>query len=86
MTAAALLLAASPAIALILTALIVVVVIGIRQEPPAAELRSQPPTRTAALVRRILGVSVRRPDPQATDEDQVPESCFAGHATGPEER
>jgi len=86
MTAAALLLAASPAIALILTALIVVVVIGMRQEPSTAELRSQPPTRIAALVRRLLGVSVRRPDPQVTDEDQAPESCLAGNTTSSTER
>lgn len=71
---------------MILTALIVVVVIGIRQEPSTLELWSQPPTRTAALVRRLLGVSVRRPDPQETDENQTLESCLAGHATGPEER
>jgi len=70
---AALLLAA---VALVLTTLIVVV-IGIRQEPSTAELRTHPPTRTAALVRRLLGVSVRRPNPQATDEDHAPESCLA---------
>jgi hypothetical protein len=70
---AALLLAA---VVLALTTLLVVVV-GIRQEPSTTELRTQPPTRTAALVRRVLGVSVRRPDPQATDEDHAPESCLA---------
>jgi hypothetical protein len=64
------------AVTLVLITLIVVVV-GIRQEPPTTELRTQPPTRTAALVRRLLGVSVRRPDPQATDEDRAPESCLA---------
>jgi hypothetical protein len=70
---AALLLAA---VALVLVTLIVVVV-GIRQEPSTTALRTQPPTRTAALVRRLLGVSVRRPDPQPTDEDHSPESCLA---------
>jgi hypothetical protein len=70
---AALLLAAA---ALVLTALIVVVV-GIRQEPSTTELRTHPPTRTAALTRRLLGVSVRRPDPQPADEDHAPESCLA---------
>jgi hypothetical protein len=73
------------AIALVLATLIVVVV-GIRQEPPTSELRTQPPTRTAALVRRLLGVSVRRPDPQTTGEDHPPESCFAGLPTWPGER
>jgi hypothetical protein len=64
------------AVALVLATLIVVVV-GIRHEPSNTELRTQPPTRTAALTRRLLGVSVRRPDPQATDEDHAPESCLA---------
>jgi hypothetical protein len=64
------------AVALVLATLIFVVV-GIRHEPPATELRTRPPTRTAALTRRLLGVSVRRPDPQARDEDYAPESCLA---------
>jgi hypothetical protein len=80
----ALLLAASPIIALVLVLLLVIVVVGIRQEPSGTELTSQPPTRVAALVRRLLGVSVRKPDTQATDEDRTPESCLAGHsAEGP---
>ena len=64
------------AVAIVLATLIVVVV-GIRQEPSTAELRTQPPTRTAALTRRLLGVSVRRPEPQPTDEDHASESCLA---------
>jgi hypothetical protein len=76
---------ASSAMALVLVALIVVVV-AMRQEPRTIELRSQPPTRIAALVRHLLGVSVRRPSPQPTDEDHTPESCLAGHATWPNER
>ena len=79
------LLLASSAMTLVLVALIVVVV-AIRQEPPTTELRSQPPTRIAALVRRLLGVSVRRPGPQPTDEDHTPESCLAGQAAWPCER
>lgn len=82
----ALILAASPAIGLILVALLVVVVVGIRQEPSTAELRSQPPTRLAALVRRVHGVSVRRPDQQAKDDGRKPESCFVGQTNSSEER
>jgi hypothetical protein len=78
------LLAASPAVALILAALIVVVV-GIRHEPSTVELRSQPPSRLAALVRRLLGVSVRRPDPNVTDDESL-ESCFVGHSAWPDRR
>ncbi len=80
---AALLLAISPVIALALV-LLVMVVAGIRQEPPTVELRSQPPSRVAALVRRLLGVSVRRPDPHAADDDRTPESSVAGHSAAPE--
>lgn len=46
---------------LVLT-LLAVVVVGIRQEPPVTELSIQPPGQTAAAVRRLLGVSVRRPE------------------------
>jgi hypothetical protein len=41
--------------------LLVVVVIGMRQESSADELRRQAPSIMAALVRRLLGVYVRRP-------------------------
>jgi hypothetical protein len=42
--------------------LLVIVVIGIRQEPPSEELNEQPPSFIAALVRRLLGLYVRKPD------------------------
>jgi hypothetical protein len=60
-------------------ALLAVVVIGMRQEPPASELSSQAPRRTAALARWLLGVSVRKPstEPPAGSE---PESCLAGRS------
>ena len=48
--------------ALVLT-LLAVVVAGIRQEAPAAKLSIHPPRQIAAMVRRLLGVSVRRPSP-----------------------
>lgn len=56
----ALLIAVMTMIVLSLAALVAVVV-GIRHEPPGDELSSRPPTRTAAMVRRLLGVSVRKP-------------------------
>ena len=70
------------AAAILVLAALTVVVIGIRQEPSATELRTEPPTRTAALVRRLLGVSVRRPESRPTDDD-THESCYA---TWPEKR
>ena len=42
--------------------LLAVVVAGIKQEPPAEELTSQPPNAITAWVRRVLGVYVRKPD------------------------
>jgi hypothetical protein len=70
----ALLLAASSVIVL-LPVLLVGVVVGIRQKPSAAELSIRPPTRLAALVRLLLGVSVHKPGTHATGNDQTPESC-----------
>ena len=50
--------------------LLAVVVAGIKQEPSAEELTSRPPSVVSALVRRLLGVYVRKPDqPPAPDQD-----------------
>ena len=75
------LLAAALGIALFVA--LVVVVVGIRQEPSMIELRRQPPTHFAALVRQFLGVSVRRPDPQVASDDPVAESCPTGPSAWP---
>jgi hypothetical protein len=52
--------------------LLAVVVIGIRQEPPADELNRQAPSLFAALIRRMLGVSVRKPDPSLDERHGEP--------------
>jgi len=57
-------------------ALLAVVVAAIRQESRDAELGTYAPNPMAALVRRLLGVSVRRPE---TAEDEQREACLAGH-------
>ena len=50
--------------------LLAVVVAGIKQEPSAEELTSRPPSLVSALVRRLLGVYVRKPgQPPAPDQD-----------------
>jgi hypothetical protein len=47
-----------------------VVVIGIRHEPTAEGLTSQPPNAMSAWVRHLLGVYVRKPgQPPAHNED-----------------
>ena len=56
-----------------------VVVVGIRQEP-AQELTGQAPRLMARLTRRLLGVSVRTPDPPVITGQQRGEP---GHASGP---
>jgi hypothetical protein len=60
-------------------AVLAVVVAGIRQEP-AQELTRQPPRLMASLTRRLLGVSVRSPDPFVITDQQRGEP---GQASGP---
>ena len=57
-----LVLAVGAAMVLVLV-LLVLVAIGMRQEAPTEELSVQAPSLFAALVRRSLGVYVRKPDP-----------------------
>jgi hypothetical protein len=42
--------------------LLAVVVVGIKQEPAAEQMTSQPPSAITAWVRHLLGVCVRKPD------------------------
>jgi hypothetical protein len=49
--------------------LLAVVVVAIRQEPRGTELNNVAPSLTAVLVRRLLGVYVRRPTPPADSTD-----------------
>lgn len=61
---------------LILAILLGVVVLGIRREPADTELRPKAPSLTSHIVRRLLGVYVRRPDDETEGER---EACLAGH-------
>jgi hypothetical protein len=70
---------AAGAMGLVLVVLAVVVV-GIRQEPPAHELTRQAPRLMASLTRRLLGVSIRSPDPSVITDQQRGEPS---HASGP---
>jgi hypothetical protein len=64
--------------ALILVLVVLALVVaGIRNEPSAAELTSRPPTLLAALVRRLLGVSVLKPGRLASDQADEPAMCSA---------
>jgi hypothetical protein len=75
----AMFIAAAGATGLVL-AVLAVVVAGIRQEPPAQELTRQAPRLMARLTRRLLGVSVRWPDPSVITGQQRAEP---GQAPGP---
>jgi hypothetical protein len=59
------------AVMLLVLVLLAVVVVGIRQEPPTDELTTQAPSLIAALVRRVLGVYVRKPDPPSVPDEQT---------------
>ncbi len=49
--------------------MLAVVVVAIRQEPRDAEMNSVAPSLIAVMVRRLLGVYVRRPTPPADSTD-----------------
>jgi hypothetical protein len=65
---AALILVVIAAFALVLM-LLAVVVVAIRQEPRDAEMSNMAPSLIAVMVRRLLGVYLRRPTPPANRTD-----------------
>jgi hypothetical protein len=71
-------------IGMLVLILLAVVVAGIRREP-SAELGSRPPGLISALVRRVLGVGVRRPGPPAGDASPR-DTCLTGHGMDGERR
>ena len=54
-----------------------IVVVAIRQEPREAEMRTVAPSPTAAMVRRLLGVYLRRPNPPADSRKEWPAASWA---------
>jgi hypothetical protein len=60
LTAGILIAAAAAGLVLVLLA---VIVVAIRQEPRDMEMNHVAPSLTAVMVRRMLGVSLRRPTP-----------------------
>jgi hypothetical protein len=73
-------------LAILVVLLFLIVVIGIRQEPPTEELSEQAPGLIAAFARRLLGVSIRKPDsPSKVDQgDKSHASLLAGRMDKPE--
>lgn len=74
--------------------LLVIVVIGIRQEPPTEELSEQASSLVAAIVRRMLGLHVCKPDSPRNLDQGDERQCFAKatpptdsiHTLDPDER
>jgi len=73
-TAIAAIVSALAVLILMLTMLLTVVVVGIRRESPHTELSQRAPSRISYVVRRLLGVYVRRSD-DADNSDR--EACLA---------
>ncbi len=60
------------AVMVLVLVLLAIVIVGMRQEAPAEELSMQAPSLFAALVRRLLGVYVRKPDPSLDERHGEP--------------
>ena len=55
--------------------LLAVVVVAIRQEPRDTEMSNVAPSLIAVVVRRLLGVYLRRPTPPADSHEGVANHC-----------
>jgi cytoskeletal protein RodZ len=56
--------------------LLVIVVVAIRQEPRETEMRTVAPSLIAVLVRRLLGVYLRRPAPPPDSRKERPTTAW----------
>ena len=63
--------------------LLAIVVAGIRREPRSEELNDVAPSPITGLVRRLTGLSVRRPTPTAVRAPEQREGNPAGPASRP---
>ena len=61
------------AVVMLVLVLLAVVVVAIRQEPRDTEMSNVAPSLTAVMVRRLLGVYVRRPTPPADSTERQDE-------------
>jgi NADH:ubiquinone oxidoreductase subunit 6 (subunit J) len=57
------------AVAVLVLILLAIVVVAIRQEPRDAEMSNTAPSLIAVMVRRLLGVYLRRPAPPTDSTD-----------------
>ena len=69
-------------VALVLV-LLVIVVVAIRQEPRDAEMSDVAPSLIALVVRRLLGVYLRRPAPPADSHKAWPTTAWTETTSRP---
>jgi hypothetical protein len=70
------------AVALVLV-LLAIVVVAIRQEPRETEMRTVAPSLIALVVRRLLGVYLRRPAPPAEGHKEWPATAWTETTSRP---
>ena len=63
--------------------LLAVVVVAIRQEPRETEMRTVAPSLIAVVVRRLLGVYLRRPAPPADSHKEWPTTAWTETTSRP---
>jgi hypothetical protein len=71
------------AVVMLVLILLVLVVVAIRQEPRDMEMSHMAPSLIAVLVRRMLGVYLRRPTPPADSIREWPTTAWTEMATRP---
>jgi hypothetical protein len=71
------------AIVVLVLILLAIVVVAIRQEPRDVEMSHVAPSPIAVLVRRMLGVSLRRPTPPADSTREWPTAAWTEMTTRP---
>jgi hypothetical protein len=77
-----LILVAFVVVALVLV-LLAVVVVAIRQEPRETEMRTVAPSLIAVVVRRLLGVYLRRPAPPMDSHKEWPTTAWTETTSRP---
>jgi hypothetical protein len=71
------------AVVVLVLILLAVIVVAIRQEPRDMEMSRVAPSPIAGMVRRLLGVYLRRPTPLADSIREWPTTAWTEMATRP---
>ncbi len=71
------------AVVVLVLILLAIVVVAIRQEPRDMEMSHVAPSLIAVMVRRLLGVYLRRPTPPADSSRESPTTAWTEMTTRP---